>query len=272
MISLQQNKSPVPPSNRKIRLGHRKTSLFHNTNEDWNVLKLNQTWVVGSLSQLFRDSKSINPFDWENYYYRSGEERKKILSVLPKETQDILEDFTLPITNPSLYYSLSKFEREINTKYGRTIEDLQKISSYFFSRLKMKPSMTTVTLPLCLDYVVIRVIDETFIGFIREIKTLETLRQKYPQLIFRSVSSTNDSRYAIDAEVFKGNTLLIALQIKSSKYLNSSMKIVDKTKEMNVRKNKDYEEKFKVPVQYVYADRYGYIENKETFNILNSLL
>lgn len=254
------------------RLELRNTALFHSTNEDWNVLKLNLSWVIGSLSQLFRDSKARYPDYWERFYLRSGEERKKRLLSLSDEKRKILEDFTLPYTNPTLYRKLSQDEKEINIKYGRTLEDLQKVADYFFRHLQNKPSFSSITSSMCRDYVLIRVIDETFIGFQREIKTVSFLKYRFPALTFETVSSEIDTRYAIDVEVYRQNSLLFALQIKSSKYLNSHMNIMNEVKSMNERKNKQYEKEFNVPIYYVYAKADGYIFNREILNTIQSYI
>ena len=261
---LKQQNSP--------RLKIRNTSLFHSTNGDWNVLKLNLSWVIGSLSTLFRNSKAKYPDYWERYYYRSGEERRRHLVILSEDKRKILEDFTLPYTNPSLYRKLTNEEKTLNTEYGRTNEDLRKIADYFYQHLRSKPAFATLTPLLCQEYVFIRVIDETFIGFQREITTLSYLKHRFPTLAFKSVSSEMDTRYAIDSEVYHKNKLLFALQIKSSKYLNSQMKIMKEVTSMNDRKNRQYQNEFNVPIHYVFVNGKGHIANREILNEINSYL
>lgn len=254
----------------EYRLNLRKTALFHSTNEDWNYLRLNLSWVIGSLNFLFKESNARYADYWERYYFRSGEARRRKLISLSEEKRKLLEDFTLPYTNPSLYKQLSKEEKELNTHYGRTMEDLKRIGNYFYEKIKDKPRFKNLSRQLCHQYVIIRAVDETFIGFQRELKTLSFLQYKFPTLTFQSVSHEVDVTYAVDAEVYKEGKLLFALQIKSIKYLNSHQKILKKFRDFNKKKNQIYEEKFNAPIYYIYSSANGYVKNREILKMIES--
>lgn len=191
---------------------------------------------------------------------------------MSEEQRKILEDFTLPYTNPALYKKLTQEEKRINSDFGRTKEDLNKIAEYFYQHLRKKPMFSQITPHLCRDYVWIRAIDETFIGFQREITTLSFLQQKFPTLTFQSASSETDSLFAIDVEVYHEDKLLFALQIKSSKYLDSQMDIMKDVTQMNERKNRQYQLKYNVPVHYVYVKGFNHIVNHDVLEIIESYI
>lgn len=243
---------------------------FHQTNKDWNQLFLNRSWVIGSLNHLFRKSRSYTPHYWERYYYESGQQRQKLLHQLSPEKQRILQDFTIPYTKQQhLLHFLSEEEIMLNTHYGRTPEELNRIADFFYQEIHHKYPITP---SLSKKYVRIRVIDETFIGFQREIKTIDYLRRRYPNCIVREATSDLDSLYAIDCEIYNGQTLLIALQIKSPKYLHSKNSFINSVKQVNKRKNENYNKTFGVPVLYLFATSNGFIVNREVLYELDQII
>ena len=248
----------------KNRLAYRKEKIFAMTNKSWNIAKLNQTFVIGSLSNLFRASNARTMDDWENWYYQSGEERKQKLRALPAHKRAILENFNLPYEKGyALIHTLSEEELKINTHYGRTKEDLRQIASTFKKHLHKDIRFKHLKFDTIYDFVLLRVLDETFIGFMREYNTIKQLRKDFPQFTFHEVSSELDAKYAIDCEAYIGEELQFAIQIKSSKYYDADKGFLTAVKKMNHNKNKMYTDEFGVPVYYVFSNEQGRIHNSD---------
>lgn len=204
--------------NEKERLALRNSKEFKNTNYLWNKLELNSRNSVGCLMHLIKQSHATTKEEWEKYYFKTGEERKKI-----------------HINN------LNQLSI-INAEYGRTIDDLEEISIIFNKELHLD-------LNLVFNFVYIRVIDETWIGYEREKKAFEILSDK-TDLTIKTVSYQDDIRYAVDFEVYKNGKLILAIQLKSSNYKHTRKYV----HEMNIRKNKEYSLKNHVAVIYLYID------------------
>ena len=54
---------------------------FRSTNDMWNKLMLNDPWSVGYVSSLIETKEWQTKEEWENFYYNSGEERKRKLEL-----------------------------------------------------------------------------------------------------------------------------------------------------------------------------------------------
>lgn len=243
---------------------HRSTLMYRESIPIWNMLKLNQSYSIGSLKYLFKECNSQIRKNWENFYYESGQKRKTLLKKLPKEKRELIEDFTLPqrYKYHEIEEMLTPEELELNTKYGRTKDDLRKIASFFRNELQKEPKFKNLNGQTVFEYVVLRVIHETYLGFQREWNTIHFLEENYPQLKFLPASHEKDIVYAIDCEVFKDGQLICGLQIKSSQYNRSRNSHMNKVRKMNNYKNYCYKKEFNVPVYYVYSSRQGIVENR----------
>ena len=177
--------------------------------------------------------------EWESFYLNSGEERKELLKeYLPKE------DF-----------------KKVNTEYGRTKKDLIKIAKDFNKHLNL-PLKTVY------NYVYIRVIDESWIGYKRELKAFEVLKEEcscYNGIEVCKTEFKKDKDYSIDFEIKKDNKVILGIQLKSITYYLSSSKGNLDAKEVNSIKQKKYKNEFKTPVLNLYiASKEGRIVNIKT--------
>jgi hypothetical protein len=255
------------------RLALRNHKKFHYTNKDWNELKLNHSWVIGSLGYLFKQSKALSWEEWQTFYFHSGNERNRLLANLNQEKQRILTDFTIP--GERKYNSMNQLsaeEKRINTHYGRTADDLKRIGVYFYQELCKRGHKKFVTQSEVIDFAFIRAVDETFIGFQREIKTIESLKNMFPFLVFEDVPYQKDVEFAIDTEVIYNEKLVCAIQVKSLSYFNSQRSFIEGVKKMNHNKNDAYTKKYGVPVLYAYADANGTIHNDDLLKTLHAFI
>lgn len=258
---------------RKLRIQLRNQSKFHQTNEPWNVLKLNTSWVIGSLNYLFKLSGAKTWSEWQRFYYASGEKRLEELQKLSAEKQRILTNISLPYEKKRhIIQSLTREEEKINTLYGRTITDFEEIADFLYKELIKRNFKPHIGRDILLDYVKIRVIDETFIGFERERNAIDSLKERFPQLRFADVSYEDDVSYAIDTEIYCEEKLLGAVQVKSLSYMTTNNKFVHGVKRMNNSKNELYEQTFKVPVLYAFSDLKGTIHNHDLFDNIEEMV
>lgn len=254
------------------RLNIRRKQEFHRTNQPWNELKLNTSWVIGSLNYLFKQSKATTWEQWQQFYIASGEERRLKLLSLDLQKQNVLNDIQIPYQRKRhLIQQLSQEEEQLNTMYGRTNSDFEQIAKIFQRELNKRNFIPRLSRNELLDFVKIRVIDETFIGFERERKTIEQLQKHLPHLCFKDVTYEDDVNYAIDTEIFHDNQLICAVQVKSLSYMESQNKFIHSVKKMNRSKNEKYEQTYSVPVLYAFSDRDGIIHNGELFDEINNL-
>lgn len=222
----------------------RKTGGFAKSNKVWNDEKLNTKKMIGSLMYLIGKSRARTEEEWVKFYFESGKERAALIKkgILGKKT---------------------------DYDYGRTNEDLLKITKKL--QLKLKCSFQ-----LAYNYVYIRVIDETWIGYERELMALSKLKEQtnvHKSVKIKEATYEIDSKYAVDFEVFDENHLLFAIQLKSEKYRSSKNPGTLEAKKFNQKKNIEYTGKFKAPVIYLYMNDAKEITNMDDFlNILKAYI
>lgn len=224
----------------------KKTIEFKNSNKIWNDLKLNHGFIVGYLIKLLNRGNCSSFKSWEKYYFQSGAERKKKLKTLPPEIEQALINFDRNV--PKKYYTY-------NTDYGRTYDDLLIIAKKLDKNIH-------VGLELSFNFVYIRIIDETWIGYLREKKAFNQI-EKYLSLYNLSLNKANyttDIYYGVDFEIKNKGVLLAGVQIKSTNFLANKAKLRN-INEITLKKNKLYEKEFNVPVYFIYID--------EKLNVVN---
>lgn len=230
---------------REERMNMRNTKAFRASNKPWNDLHLNRTANIGAVMFLIKESKAISFNEWEEFYFKSGAERIQLLRGWVDR-----ESF-----------------RRINHDYGRTADDLLKIAKEFADNIN-------VPIETAYNYVYIRVIDETWLGYSREltaISEIKNLCQQYSNITISDVDSYKDADFAVDFEIRKDNLLRLGIQLKSTKYKNSDLIAVDEIKEINAKKNKHYFNKYGAEVMYLYFNNGHIVNLYELKNFLDTL-
>jgi len=228
---------------------------FRSTNSTWNRLRLNSPWSVGYVTTLIESENFRTKEEWEEFYYKSGEERKQKLLGLTQNLQSILKnEFS---EGGDLSYNI----KNLNFQYGRTQEELNRKGKILYDNVKN--NRFNLTEEECCECVRFRVICETWNGVIvREKNTIEKLINMFPSLEFKKTSGEVDYEYAVDYEVFKNEKLVLALQIKPESYM-WNMPYIKKAREVNKYKNTSYSEKFAAPVIDIISKASGEITNQE---------
>lgn len=207
---------------------------------------LNHPSRVGMVSRLIQDKTFSGPEEWEEYYFDSGEKRL-------------------------LYISKYGDKKAFNTNYGRTRKELEAIGEELFGGVEQRGNPLNLTLEECVECVFYRVLGETWNGIIlREENTVKNIGSIFsrlfpgrPELDFRKTTGEEDSRYAVDYEVYTAKgSLLVGLQVKPVSYRKSSKTVMGDIHEVNLKKNEDYKQDKGANVIYVYSDIQGNLDNQ----------
>lgn len=240
---------------KKVRDELRKTTDFKKSNEVWNRLKLNHGFVVGYLMRLIEEGECKTYKEWENYYLNSGVKRLQLIERLPTNIKKKLNSFNKCVSRE--YY-------DYNLLYGRTEAELLTIAKELDKELH-------VGLELAFNYVYIRVIDETWIGYSRECITLERLNKylKNHGLTAEKANFYIDVNYGVDFEIKRGNKIVAGVQLKSINYYENK-EALSEIQSINKKKNNMYEIEYKAPVIYLYVDKHNYPINLNDiyFNVI----
>jgi hypothetical protein len=219
---------------------------FSSTNGPWNKLRLNDPWSVGYVTTLIELKEFKTKEEWEEFYYKSGSDRKEKISHLAEDLKVVLENEQLVLTNKATVDNLGSDIKTINSQYGRTKEDFQKKANLLLEYMRQHD--IEISLDECAECVRYRVICETWNGvIIRERNTISTLKNLYTLTEFRKATSEKDYDYAVDYEAFKTGNLVYAIQIKPKSYLWNAP-YIQSARNANKRKQTKYSEEHKVPV------------------------
>lgn len=236
---------------------------FRSTNAMWNKLMLNDPWSVGYVSTLIETANWKNKEEWENTYYASGQDRNELIDKNAAKlgyTKEFFNDTTVPM-NKSKYYALSWDIKNLNTQKGRTQEDLKEKGRILYEAVK--DNGYGLTIEECFECVRFRVICETWNGIIlREHNTKTTLASLFPKLTIKETAGEIDHTYAVDLELYRGNTLLCGVQVKPVSYTKNAPYIV-KARRANAVKYELYKEKYGVPVFTIISNSKGEIQNND---------
>lgn len=232
---------------------------FSSTNSMWNSLMLNDPWSVGYVSTLIELQSWQSKEEWEEFYYRSGEQR-----------QALLGDNPLIRTDREAVNKLSWDVKNLNTQYGRTKEDLKRKAEVLYAAVRNNGH--GLTLEGCEECVRFRVICETWNGIIlRENNTIGVLTARFPMLSFEKTSGEIDHRYAVDFEVFRAGSLICGIQIKPQSYTWNAPYIA-KARTANKAKNVAYSKLKGVPVFDIISKTNGEIQSIKVLEQINSLI
>ena len=229
---------------------------FKSTNSIWNELHLNSPWLIGYVSEIIKQKKFKSKEEWKEFYFNSGQERKKIINSLHKSEQDILNG----------KYLKSSFEKKhINLYMGRTKIEIGKLGSELYRKLEENGNELNITERECQFIAYFRVVCETWNGVVfREAKTkatiLEHFRKANKQILLIDTFGDFDTKYAVDFELYHDGKIVCGLQIKPNSYKHCKNIHVEAFN-LNKKKNEDYTNKYNRPVFYIYSNTDGYISN-----------
>lgn len=240
--------------------------IFRSTNDAWNKLMLNDPWSVGYVTSLIETKEWSSKEEWEEFYYKSGEERKKSSATCP-----IIEDFQLVRTNKKAIYNLSWDVKNINYQYGRTKNDLVERAKVLYAYMQRLSS--PITLEECVECVRYRTICETWNGvIIREENTVRNLQFLLgSNVVIKKTDGEIDHKYAVDYEVYYKGQLKFGVQIKPKSYLGKAPYLI-RARAANHKKFDAYKNDFGCSVYEVISKSSGEIINTEIISTMRKAL
>lgn len=244
-------------------------SKFESTNSLWNELMLNDPWSIGFVSTLIESKPFKNKEDWENFYYYSGEQRNYKLLKFNQNIIEKLNEELLVLKQKKEVLELDITLKNLNFYYGRTKKQIEKKGIILYEEAIDRG--IDISKEECIESVRFRTICQTWNGIkIREKKSIEILKQKFPENQFEKTDGDFDYKYAVDYLMKKDDVLICGIQIKPGSYAWSKSKHVQKARESNKRKNLKYTDIFKVPVFDIIFEK-GEILNISVINELKIL-
>lgn len=238
------------------------------TNDFWNNMKLNNPWLVGTVTAIIQQKEFTTKEEWRDYYFETGAKRLELLEEVPDDDRARLTSMEIWRFNTCQ----NKAFQKLNFDYGRTLDELKIIGDIMYGAVRLTKNPHRITRKDCHYMVQYRLLGETWNGLIKRerntIKTMETtLGEAYT---IKKVDGQTDIRYEVDAEVYHAGKLLAGIQIKPESY---KWKFANNKKfyEINKRKNDAYTELKGVPVIYIYSDTKGTIKNSEALKEISAL-
>ena len=215
----------------------RQTKKFKLTNQIWNDEHFNSQKYVGCT----------------NYLIKSFFQNTDLSDVDNKN-----------INEWHKYYTTTK--NEDIRKSGRDEKELSKLAREF--KNKCKEYGLNITLNEAYNYIIIRVIDDTYRGFLKELEAAKYISSTiWPGSTVRT-TGTEDIDYNVDLVVSYGDEIIDAYQIKPYSFLygvQQQKQYCKKALDENLVGHKKYEEKYGIkPVFLIYTgnnNNYIYIDN-----------
>lgn len=238
------------------------------TNEIWNNMKLNNPWIIGTVTAIIQQRTFASKEEWKEYYFQSGLSRLELLQDVSPEDRLRLQSIEMWNFNTCSDSRVNS----INKAYGRTKDELNAIGDILYGAVRATDNPHCVTRNDCRYMVQYRVLGETWNGLIRREKaTITTLQSVFGEdYSIEKVDGVTDIKYEVDVEIFHHGELIAGIQIKPKSY-QSNFAGNQKAYAINARKNKAYTDLKDVPVFYIYSDTKGTIYNFETLKEIVAL-
>lgn len=221
----------------------RKSRALNDTNNVWNEFNLGSRKAIGCMASVFFEAQSeyernggtgVIPFEYfENYYLYSGRQRKIMVDRGEK----------------------SRFH--YNYDYGRTLSDLYELSVEFEKHLKN--AGFDISFEDIFNYVYIRTLDESYIGFYREYKVVNELRNRIGGYEFAHADAKMDVNYSIDIAVYRNKVLVMGYQVKTRQYMISEKDYTLDAKRYNERNFERCLRELGFKPEYLFVDPKGNI-------------
>lgn len=236
------------------------------TNDIWNNMKLNNPWIIGTVTAIIQQQPFASKEEWKAYYFQTGASRLELLENVSPDDRLRLQSIEI--------WNFNKCSdpraNSINKVYGRTKDELNSIGDIMYGAIRATNNPHHITRHDCRYIVQYRILGETWNGLMRREKaTIATLSNVFGEdFSVEKVDGVTDIKYEVDAEIFHKGKLIAGVQIKPKSY-QTNFAGNQKAYAINERKNKAYTKLKDVPVFYIYSDTKGTIYN---FDILKEIV
>lgn len=214
--------------------------------EPWENGLYLTTQKVGSVNYLIKEAHQkviIKGFDmlsrpnWAKYYLNTGKIR------IEKKEEQISDD----------YYKINKY-------YGRTLEDLLEIARNFHKDC-IENYNIKMSLQAALNVVYMKVVDDTYTDYLRDINTILNLKSKLSNYRFELADGLTYDNNAIDIFVYSNEDIIGGLQVLPENMKKQEQKN-SKIKTETDQKHDLFEMVYGIRPQIIYASSSGYIKSQ----------
>lgn len=198
----------------------KKEKSFKRTNYAWNCTGINSVSNIGSLMGMIQRLKPQSYEEWEKWFKENVADNSVIH-----------------------HYAMIFKSEVVSLFYGDARDEYKEM-----------PVEKYIQMVEC------RLIYETWLGYMAEafVKSFvaDKLNENSPNAWdILPMSPEDDNRYSVDGIVTRCGVKICGIQIKPTRYKDADTPNLLRVKKQNLRKNKVFEEKYQIPVLYVYYRR-----------------
>lgn len=239
---------------------------FRESNGPWNDLRFNSMELIGAVMSLCKQFKPNSAEEFEEMYYKSGEERLHNLFDMSPACIERCSDIVF-LRNEEGAKSLSKIEKSLQMNYGRDKNFIKEVAKDFGREIGVAPSKA-------LEYVRKRMFSETYDGYVYEQIAVDKVSKRLPHpLKVKKAEGEFDGKYAIDLVIYDGNKIMGGIQVKPSSYPKFHNEVKNETDKLNKEKNDLFIKEFKKPVLWFFYDKKGHCDfNDDSMLLFRNLL
>ena len=237
---------------KRLKVSHDRR--FKVTNDMYNKNAFNSLNNIGYCMGLIKTCKPTSRISWQKYYYDSGKAEKE---ELRKENLN------------------EQQKHDIYCNYGKNLKRLVRLAEHFRNELNnnLSDGKKPYTLEECFNYIYIRAVDKTYIGYMREVIAFDFLKDfcKNHGLELVDTNTDTDIKKSVDFEIRQKGKLILGIQVKGTTYKrafeNNNTAIINAV-EIAKKNHNEYIRMNNVPVLWVYVNSKLNVDNQ---NIVNDI-
>lgn len=241
---------------------------YKQVNDIWMKNGFNKRNYMGYCIDLIKSCNPSTLADWEKFYLKSGETayQKKQLLLQKKNRGEISRNDY----NELVYY--------INSTSGKCYLDMVSLAETFQDRLQSNGIERS--LEECFNYIYVKAIEETWIGYLREKAVEESLKTVCESLgcYLKESDTILDIKYGVDYEIYKKDTdeLMCGIQVKGFKYFLATLnpqkaEALQHAILISKMSHKHYEQDFGAKVAFVYVHKDGTCDRRSIRKVQREL-
>lgn len=241
---------------------------YKQVNDIWMKNGFNKRNYMGYCIDLIKSCNPSTLADWEKFYLKSGETayQKKQLLLQKKNRGEISRNDY----NELVYY--------INSTSGKCYLDMVSLAETFQDRLQSNGIERS--LEECFNYIYVKAIEETWIGYLREKAVEESLKTVCESLgcYLKESDTILDIKYGVDYEIYKKDTdeLMCGIQVKGFKYFLATLnpqkaEALQHAILISKMSHKHYEQDFGAKVAFVYVHNDGTCDRRSIRKVQREL-
>lgn len=241
---------------------------YKQVNDIWMKNGFNKRNYMGYCIDLIKSCNPSTLADWEKFYLKSGEDayQKKQLVLQQMEKGKISQN------------DGKELICHINSNSGKCYSDMVSLAETFQD--KLQKNGIERSLEECFNYIYVKAIEETWIGYLREKAVEESLKTVCESLgcYLKESDTILDIKYGVDYEIYKKDTdeLMCGIQVKGFKYFLATLnpqkaEALQHAILISKMSHKHYEQDFGAKVAFVYVHNDGTCDRRSIRKVQREL-